>query len=270
MNKLKLSISTCPNDIFMFYDMIKSDDYNFTFGDIKELNDGIKNGEADISKLSFLTYFKNMKKYKLLNSGTALGKNCGPLVIGKRDIKDFKGLKIAVPGKNTTAFLLFTHFFGKDFEVVETLFSDIMELVKRGKVDAGVIIHESRFTYHKYGLKKLYDLGELWENNTNLPLPLGAIAVKRSIDENIVKMFEKNLSNSIKYNLENLEKVDFDFLKRYSDEMENDVLLKHIKLYVNKYSIDLGDEGKEAIKILYNTAVKSGFCDSLDPYLFDE
>ena len=278
--KLKLHISTCPNDTFMFdaliNDKLKNNDNEFKENfelellDIEQLNKQVENSIPDISKVSFYALFNNLKSYTILKSGAALGRNCGPLVIRNENFKkgsinsidDLKNLKIAIPGKNTTAFLLFNIFVGKDnmetLDLHEEVFSDIMPKVDSGEYDAGLIIHESRFTYQELGLKLVADLGVLWENKTGLPLPLGAICAKRDMGKERVLFYENRIKESIQFAFKN-PKSSNKFIHHYAQELDNKVLQSHIDLYVNEYSIDIKREGIDAIKTLYKYAKDLGF-----------
>ncbi len=263
MAMLKLGYSTCPNDTFMFYG-IASGKFKPSFGfettlrDIEELNKLAFEGKTDITKLSFFAYFKIADKFKILNSGSALGRGCGPLLIAKEefDLKDLKNKKVAIPGENTTANLLFSIFCPECKDKKEVLFSEIENEILKGNVDAGVIIHETRFTYKLRGLKKLVDLGEFWERETGNPIPLGLIAVKREFEKE-GKEFDALLKKSIEYAFDKPEEA-MPYIKKYAQELDDNVVKSHIKLYVNKFSLDLGKEGKRAITDLYKKAYEIG------------
>jgi len=263
MNKLKLAYSTCPNDTFMFYGIAvgifkPSFGFDIVLKDIEELNKLAFEGETDITKLSFFAYFKLADRYKILNSGAALGRGCGPLLIAKEefDLKDLKNKKIAIPGENTTANLLFSIFCPECKNKKEVLFSEIENEILKGNVDAGVIIHETRFTYKLKGLKKLVDLGKFWERETGNPIPLGLIAVKREY-ENEGKEFDALLKKSIEYSFKHPDEA-MPYIKKYAQEIDDNVINSHIQLYVNQFSIDLGEEGKKAIVDLYKKAFEAG------------
>ena len=283
VKKLKLNISTCPNDTFMFDALINNkldynkdktfeDNFDLQLLDIEELNLRVEKNIPDISKVSFFALFNNLKNYVILKSGSALGRNCGPLIIRNNSTKnendliqsitDLKNKRIAIPGRNTTAFLLFSIFVGKEnletLDMQEELFSDIMPKVESGKYDAGLIIHESRFTYKDLGLKLVDDLGILWENETGLPLPLGAICAKRELGGKKILFYENEIKKSIKYAFNNPNSSK-KFIHNYAQEMENSVLQSHIDLYVNEYSLDLGKEGTNAIQTLFKYAIELGF-----------
>jgi 1,4-dihydroxy-6-naphthoate synthase len=258
--KLTFAFSPCPNDTFMFEPMVNARidllgfDFAYVLDDVENLNKSAILGLHDITKLSFNAYTRLSDIYQLLTSGSALGNNCGPLLISKRPIDDvpIEKLKIAVPGFNTTAYLLLKYAFPNLEHVQELLFSDIENAVANGKVDAGVIIHENRFTYSNKGLHKIIDLGEYWENKTNSPIPLGGIAVKRSLPEEVKQKLNYILFQSIKFAFEN-PTSGIDFIKSNAQEMDENVMFSHINLYVNNYSKDLGDDGKNAINVLFKT-----------------
>ncbi len=260
--KLTFAFSPCPNDTFMFEPMVNAridlNGFEFTFvlDDVENLNKSAINGQHDITKLSFNAYTRLSDSYQLLTSGSALGSNCGPLLISKTPLGNspIGKIKIAVPGFNTTAYLLLKYAFPNLEYVEEMLFSDIEGAVASGKVDAGVIIHENRFTYQHKGLHKIMDLGEYWEKDTNSPIPLGGIAIKRSLPEDVKLKLNNILFESIKFAFEH-PTSGLDFIKSNAQEMDENVMFSHINLYVNNYSQDLGDAGKNAIFVLFKTVV---------------
>jgi len=256
--KLSLAISSCPNDTFMFDALInkKVDVKNYNFdiiiSDVEELNKLSQNAETDISKMSFYNFFKVADRYQMLTSGAALGKNCGPLIISKRKIypDELSDCHIAIPGESTTANLLLQIFFPTATNKHIYLFSDIEDVVLSDECDAGLVIHETRFTYQKRGLKLAADLGVLWEEKFHLPIPLGGIAIKRSLPEYVKTDMNKILRSSIEYAFSNPGSA-MDFMKQNAVELEEDVIQKHVDLYVNHFSIDMGKEGKDSIEKLY-------------------
>ncbi len=273
MERLKLAYSTCPNDTFMFYGIADgifkpSFEFDIILRDIEELNKLAFEEKTDITKLSFFAYFKLADRYKILNSGAALGRGCGPLLIAREkfDLKELKNKKIAIPGENTTANLLFSIFCPECKNKKEVLFSEIENEILKGNVDAGVIIHETRFTYKSRGLIKLVDLGEFWEKETGNPIPLGLIAVKREYEKE-GKEFDNLLKQSIEYSFSNPEKA-MPYIKQYAQEIENKVINSHIELYVNNFSIKLGEEGRQAIKDLYRKAFEVGLIENLREDIF--
>lgn len=257
---LQLLISPCPNDTFMFYALLHkkvecTHSLSFDFLDIEQLNQTANNAQADIMKLSFAQYPAVSAEYQILHSGAALGYKNGPLLISKREIQpeEIPALKIAIPGKLTTANMLLNIAYPNAKNTHQYLFSDIEEAVLSEEVDAGLIIHETRFTYASRSLKKVLDMGEYWENLTNLPLPLGAIIIRRNLPESVKQELNHSLHLSIKYAFEHPEEP-LDFILQHSQEIDKEVCQKHINLYVNNYSLDLGETGKTAIQTLYQKA----------------
>ena len=273
--KISLGFSSCPNDTFIFDAMIhgKIDTEGLSFDliieDVEELNRRAFNAELDITKISFNAYTHLLDNYILLDSGAALGENCGPLIISKSDISmdDLQDKVIAIPGKNTTANLLMSLAFPKHTNKREMLFSDIEKAIIDGDVDAGLIIHESRFTYQEKGLKKSLDIGEFWESTTGTPTPLGGIIARRDMGEELIQKVNRVLKRSVEFAFAN-PKSGFDFIRQHSQEMSEDVMYKHIGLYVNDYSLDLGEKGKMAIERLFDESRKAGFIDEHPNSLF--
>lgn len=270
---ISLGFSPCPNDTFMFNHIVNEKNaLSFKIKpiikDVEELNQLAIKKITDITKLSFAAYFKVADNYMILNSGSALGRGCGPLIISKKKVvkNDLSKLKIAIPGLNTTAYLLFKLYCPEAINTIPMLFSDIEKAVLSGTVDVGVIIHETRFTYKLRGLKKIDDLGEWWEKETGHPIPLGCIAVKRSLHKEGLE-FDYALKNSVELAFKNKESC-YPFIKQHAQELENEVINSHIKLYVNDFSIDLGPEGKNAIEFLYKKAIESGVVSKLDKNIF--
>jgi len=273
--KLTLGFSTCPNDTFIFDAMVngKVDTAGLKFevimADIEELNRKVLNNEIDISKISFHAYAYAAREYILLTSGNALGRKNGPLLISKRKVfrDEIKNLKIAIPGKYTTGNMLFSLEFPEALNKKEYLFSDIEKAVLDGEADAGVIIHENRFTYKQKGLKKIIDLGESWEDKTGSPIPLGGITVSRNIDKNTQMKVTNIIKSSILYAFEN-PGSGYSFIKKYAREMDPGVIKSHIDLYVNDYTLELGKEGKNAIKNLYDIAARKGITEPVPTEIF--
>ncbi len=260
---LSLGFSPCPNDTFMFNKIVNGEnslsfDLKVLIKDVEELNKLAIENKTDITKLSFSAFFKVADNYKILNSGSALGRGCGPLIISKKEYKkeDLKNLTVAIPGTNTTANLLFSLFSPETKKLKPMLFSDIEKAILEGSADVGVIIHETRFTYKLRGLKKIADLGEWWEKETGLPIPLGCIAVKKQFEQE-GKEFDTKLKQSIEYAFKNKEQC-YPFIKQHARELDTNVIDSHINLYVNNFSISLGEEGRLAIKTLYKKAYELG------------
>ncbi len=252
--KLKLYYSTCPNDVFMFTPLVEGWidteglEFEVKLYDIEELNKFILNSVPDVGKFSYAVLPKIIENYSLLNSGSALGRGVGPLLIANKKYsrEELRNMRIAIPGKFTTAHLLLKFYLPELSETQEYLFSDILQVVSEGKEKAGVIIHEGRFVYENYGLECLADLGEYWEEKTKLPIPLGGIAMKKSYGRKSVEIFDNLLRKSIEYSWEHKDKV-YPFLKKYAQELSKEVIWKHVETYVNGFSLDLGEEGREAM-----------------------
>ena len=253
MKRLSLHISPCPNDTFAFDAIINGRiDHDFdlavVYHDIEVLNEGVLRSEPDISKISYAVYPLVAEQYALLDSGSALGRGNGQLLV-RRKGETGKIRTVASPGLNTTANALLRRYFPEVEEVQQMLFSEIAASVERGDVDAGVLIHEGRFVYERRNLELVADLGKLWESETNLPLPLGAIIIKRELGEELISKFDKLLSKSVRYAFAN-PLVSRDFVKEHAQELEDDVIEKHISLFVNDYTISLGEEGRKAVEKL--------------------
>lgn len=260
-SKLSIGFSPCPNDTFIFDALVHNKinteglDINVYLGDVEDLNNKAFNNELDITKISYHAYGYLTDNYVLLNSGSALGKGCGPLLICKpnTEYSTLNNLKIAIPGKYTTANFLLSIAHPEAQNKTELLFSDIENAVISGKVDAGLIIHENRFTYKEKGLEKIIDLGEYWEKKTEALIPLGGIIIKRYLPKEIIKKVNRLIRKSIEFAFSNPSEP-LAYMQKHSQEMEEEVMRQHVELYVNKYSIDLGTEGKEAITQMFNLA----------------
>jgi 1,4-dihydroxy-6-naphthoate synthase len=256
---LSLGFSTCPNDTFMFDAMVNgridTEGLMFTtnLADIEHLNQGALSNLLDVTKVSFAVYPKISRHYQILDAGSALGFGNGPLLVSKHKIypDEVSDIVIAIPGENTTANLLFSIAFPHIKEKKVLLFSDIENAVLSGEADAGLLIHENRFTYEEKGLKLIVDLGNWWEKQTNLPIPLGGIVVKRNLPSDLKFTINRVLSNSIAFAMEH-PRTSSDFVKFHAQEMSEDVMQKHINLYVNNYSLNLGNDGRNAITQLFD------------------
>lgn len=264
MNNLSIGISTCPNDTFIFCGAINNH-INYPFrltgimDDVQVLNHCAIHEKLDIVKVSFGVFPKIKDNYKILKCGGALGYNCGPLLLSKnfRNIIELKDKKIAIPGINTTAYMLFKTFFSDLSEnIYEERFDSIMPKIANGEYDAGLIIHEGRFTYTNYNLIKLADLGQLWEEKYHQPIPLGFIALNKkhlSISDDVNNM----ISSSLKFAYNNQDKV-FKYVKKYAQYLDDTVIKSHIDLYVNEYSFDLTKASDGIMKLL--GSIDSIFC----------
>lgn len=252
--KLKLNFSTCPNDTFMFGAMVsnkintKGYCFDLHLADIEDLNKLVEAGYPDITKLSYGAFPYVADKYQLLDSGSALGKGVGPLVVSKRKIypDEIPFTKVALPGVRTTAHLLFNLAFPNTNQKKFYLFSEIMDVVMSNEADVGVIIHESRFTFEQKGLLKVLDLGDYWEKKSGMPTPLGGIVVRRDLPEYVKVDLNGMLRESIEYAFEKPQEV-MPYVKQYAQEMDEEVMLRHIDLYVNRYSLSLGQNGRNAV-----------------------
>jgi len=261
--KLSLGYSPCPNDTFIFDALVNKKidteglEFDAVLEDVETLNKWSFEKKLDITKLSYPAFFQNLDKYVLLNSGAALGKGVGPLLISKQNIQNstfnFQQATIALPGKNTTANLLFSFAYPTAKNRKYMLFSAIEESVLNEQTELGVIIHENRFTYQQKGLNKVTDLGEYWEEKMHAPIPLGGIAVSRSIDKKVSLKIDRLIRKSIEFALANYPLIT-GYVSQHSQEMSEDVMRQHIELYVNNFSIDLGIDGKKAIETLYKVA----------------
>jgi len=266
MRTLSLGYSPCPNDTFIFYALvhkkIDTNDLNFReiLLDVETLNRKALKGELDITKISYNAFGNLRDEYCLLRSGGAIGRNCGPLVVAREryEMKDLKGKMIAIPGELTTAYLLL-QLYNPDFKknIKAMPFNKIMQAVKDGEVDAGLIIHESRFTYPSYGLKKIIDLGEWWEKETGLPIPLGCIIAKRSLGSYLIKKVDAMIKDSVLYAMSRRDEP-VEYIKAHSQELNDSVINQHINLYVNDYSIDIGEDGIKAVEKLFAIAEERG------------
>lgn len=257
-HKLTLGFSPCPNDTFIFDAMVNDRidlgdiEVEVVLADVEELNRMALESKLDVTKISYNAYAQVHESYQLLNAGSALGNNCGPLLISKKllTVEELRSATIAIPGKNTTANFLMSYAYPDAQIKQEFLFSEIESAVLNGKVDGGVIIHENRFTYQEKGLVKIADLGEVWEQRTGFPIPLGGIAIKRQIQPEIRSRFDSLLRQSVQYAFDNPD-ASKDYVSCHSQEMDEEVMRSHINLYVNDFSLNLGEKGKAAITKMY-------------------
>lgn len=275
--KLKLGFSPCPNDTFIFDAMIHhkidTEDLEFEvfYDDVETLNRKSFSQDLDITKLSFHAYAYCVNNYVLLDSGSALGYGVGPLVISKQPYESLNSIgintSVAIPGKFTTASFLFGLAFPQVKNKVEMVFSAIEDAVLNGHVDLGLIIHENRFTYQQKGLHKVIDLGAFWEEKTGCAIPLGGIVVKRSLNADIKQKVNRIIRRSVEYAFANPES-GIEFIRSHAQAMDDEVMYKHIELYVNKYSVDLGPEGRHAIELMFSKAVGAGIIPQVKEPLF--
>jgi 1,4-dihydroxy-6-naphthoate synthase len=257
---LTLGFSPCPNDCFIFDAIVHGRidleglSFDVRLADVEALNRAAFAGEADVTKLSVHAYAYCAGAYALLDAGSALGRNCGPLLISRREIAAAEvaagALRIAIPGRYTTANALMTLAFPAATRKTEMVFSEIEGAVLDGRVDAGVIIHENRFTYESKGLRKILDLGEFWEKQTKAPIPLGGIVVRRTLPADVQQRVNRVLRRSVEYAFAN-RSASLPFVRAHAQEMSEAVMYQHIDLYVNEYSVDLGIEGRRAVEVLF-------------------
>ena len=254
--KFSLAFSPCPNDTFIFDALVnskidtKGHSFEVFLEDVQTLNEWALQGKMDFSKISYGVWNKVNHQYQLLNSGGALGKGVGPLLITKPgNFSRVNEMTIAIPGENTTAHLLFSLAYPHATKKVFKVFHEIENAVLNGEVDAGVIIHENRFTYESKGLKKIIDLGAYWEETQQLPIPLGGIIAKKTIDPVIIQQVDALIKQSIEYAFANYPTIA-PYVSEHSQEMSEEVMRQHINLYVNHFSLDLGAEGLQAVEKL--------------------
>ena len=254
MKPISLGFSPCPNDTFIFDALVHGKiQSKVSFApplleDVETLNNWAMQGRLDVTKLSFHALGYVLSDYCVLQSGSALGRGCGPLLVAAKqlDLRANSSLTIAVPGKYTTASLLFRMFAPQCTNLVEMRFEKIIDSVAAGTIDAGVIIHESRFTYSEKGLVCLQDLGSWWEESSGFPIPLGCIAAKRSLGRQTLLEIDSAVRKSLQYANSNPREC-LSYVRQYSQEIEDEVVQDHIRLYVNDFSLDLGSEGMRAI-----------------------
>ncbi len=254
---LTCAYSTCPNDTFIFCQLAKESDIDVHLHDVETLNRMAFEERFDITKLSFHAWLRVQDKYELLNVGAALGRGCGPLVIAPKAHCLVPSASVAVPGEYTTAHLLLRLWNPELEHRIFMPFDQIMDAVESGKADAGVIIHEGRFVFEERGFQCLEDLGDWWEGETGLPIPLGCIAAKKSLGAERIAEFEARLKASIQTAFADPASTK-DYVKQHAQELADDVTSAHIKTYVNDFTLDLGNEGRAAIDRLQQMMQKTG------------
>jgi 1,4-dihydroxy-6-naphthoate synthase len=262
---LTLGYSPCPNDTFIFnalvHGIVRADGLRFSerLEDVETLNRLAAGAELDVTKISYGAAPSLLRDYVLLRSGGALGRGCGPLIVARRELSrdDLRTARIAIPGRNTTANLLLRLFAPDAQPGTELAYSDIMPAVARGDVDAGLIIHESRFTYPQHGLVKVVDLGEWWEQTTGHPIPLGGIMARRALGDETIRRIDDAIRRSVEHAFAQPD-ASRDYVRAHAQEMDDTVARQHIDLYVNRFSVDLGDEGAGAVRELFSRAAQAG------------
>ncbi len=250
---LTLGFSPCPNDTFIFYGLISKEHNSTRFmpfiADVEELNKKVFRKELDVSKISVGSYIHVWKDYVMLTTGGAFTYSEGPIIVAKKSIslEEFSSLSIAIPGEGTTANMLLDILGLHHGSRKEMIFHEIMPAIKDGKIDGGVVIHEGRWLYRSYGLEKIADLGQKWKEKTGLPLPLGVIVIKRELSKEFSSWLNSLIKASIDFAKANRQQV-WPFIVKHAQEMEKDIIEKHITAFVNDFSVNMGREGKEAIR----------------------
>ncbi len=265
MHRINIGFSPCPNDTFIFdalvHERIENSNYSFQeqLLDVEALNQKAMIAELEVTKLSFHAFMHVIDKYELLHSGSALGNNCGPLLISKTAIKpsEISSKTVAIPGELTTANFLLDYAFPDISDKLVMTFDEIEEAVLDGRADLGLIIHENRFTYASKGLIKVMDLGEYWETKTTYPIPLGGIAIRRDLSAETKREINQLVRQSIEFAFNHPDE-SLPYTRAHAQEMDTEVMQKHINLYVNDYSIELGESGKQAIEFMYSNMVDQG------------
>ncbi|MBT4501712.1 MAG: 1,4-dihydroxy-6-naphthoate synthase [Gemmatimonadetes bacterium] len=276
MESFSLGYSPCPNDTFIFYGLVHgriegAPVCRELLEDIATLNSMALEGRLDVTKISFHAFAHLRVRYCLLHSGGALGRGCGPLVVAREGMApdELRGKRVAIPGKLTTAALLLRLFDPDIEELIVMSFDEIMPAAERGEVDAGLIIHESRFTYPRHGLVKVIDLGEWWEESTGHPIPLGGILARRALGAELIGRIDRALRESVEFAYAHPEEVR-GYIREHAQEMEDEVMRAHIDLYVNEYTLDYGAAGAAAIVDLLERAVSAGIVPESGMPLFVE
>lgn len=283
MTDLTLGFSPCPNDTFIFDAMVNQPGFapglgfNYVMEDVETLNQWAFEGKLQITKLSYSAFLHLTDKYTLLDCGSALGRGVGPLLIQKKGQRKFnshnelhdylKNARIAIPGFNTTANLLFTLAFPEARDKTEVLFSEIENAVLSGHYDCGLVIHESRFTYQQKGLDQLIDMGAWWETESGAAIPLGGICIRKDIPDSIAKEVEEAIRKSLSQSWDTYPVLS-GFVKSNAQEMQEEVMRRHIELYVNDFSTSLGTEGRKAISTLFDKAQNSGIITGPSPQIY--
>lgn len=273
--KIKIGFSSCPNDTFIFdawvHNRIDTEEIalEVVMQDVETLNRRAFQYELEVTKLSYHAFAHLTEGYQLLDGGSALGRGCGPLLISKRPMsaQELATARIGIPGRWTTANFLLGVAFPDTENRIETVFSAIEQGVLSGELEAGVIIHENRFTYQEKGLVKIMDLGEYWETTTEMPIPLGGIVVRRDLPEDLKIKISRVLKRSIEYAFEHPE-ASQNYVCTHAQEMETAVMQQHISLYVNDFTRSLGEEGRAAIACFLQTALDKGIIQRIYPNFF--
>jgi 1,4-dihydroxy-6-naphthoate synthase len=272
---LTLGYSPCPNDTFIFHALVhgvvRAEGMAFRerLEDVETLNRLAAREALDVTKISYGAAPALLADYVLLRSGGALGRGCGPLIVSREPLTqaELAGRRIAIPGRKTTANLLLRLFAPRAQPGIELVYSDIMPAVARGEVDAGLIIHESRFTYPQHGLLRVADLGEWWEQTTGLPIPLGGIMARRALGEEAIRRIDDAIRRSVEHAFAHPQ-ASRPYVRAHAQEMDDAVTQQHIDLYVNRFSVELGDEGERAVRQLFARAAAAGIVPADHPAPF--
>jgi len=280
--KLTLGFSPCPNDTFIFDALIhhKIDteglEFEVTYDDVETLNQKALKGQLDITKLSFHAFAYVARQYALLDAGSALGFGVGPLLISHKytavQLEELlksgnTNLKVGIPGKYTTANFLLGIAYPQLQNKQEMVFSEIESALLNGEIDLGLIIHENRFTYQDKGLTKIVDLGDYWEKLTGCAIPLGGIVINRKLDHEVQLKVNRLIRQSVEFAFAH-PKSGIDFIREHAQAMDEAVMYKHIELYVNKYSINLGSEGRKAVDTLFTLAQERNIIPAIQDNLY--
>ncbi len=271
---MELGYSFCPNDTFIFYALTHGKVPSLApvrevLEDVETLNRWAFAGRLPLTKISYAAFAHLRETYVALRSGGALGRGVGPLLVAREALGDLTGKRVAHPGRYTTAYLLLRMFAkGQPFEAVELRYDQVLPALQRGEVDAGLLIHESRFVYPRYGLVPVVDLGAWWEAETGLPLPLGAILARRDLGEERIRALDRAVRASLEYAQAHPDEP-WAYIKRYAQELEDEVIRQHIATYVNAFSLDVGEEGEAAVRELFRRAEALGLVPRLEapPFL---
>jgi 1,4-dihydroxy-6-naphthoate synthase len=272
---ITLGFSPCPNDTFIFEAMLhgRVDTEGLAFDsvmeDVEALNRRASAGELDVTKLSYHAYAHLTDQYLLLDAGSALGNQCGPLLIAQKPLteEEVNRARIAIPGKMTTANFLLSLAYPQATNKYEVVFSGVEQAVLSGEADAGLIIHENRFTYEQKGLVKVMDLGDHWETTTGMPIPLGGIVVRRDLSPEIQQKINRVLRRSVAYAFAHPEEV-MPFVRAHAQEMEDAVMQAHIQLYVTPFTENLGERGRAAVEHMFRVAQEKGILQEINKDIF--
>jgi len=262
---IRLGISTCPNDTFAFHGLLtRAVDwrglvFEVELLDIQQLNDGLFSRRFDVAKTSFHTALRLTADYVVLPSGSAIGFGVGPLLLASTDSGKPTSTNQCTlcPGADTTATLLFRLFYGEATRIEQVVFSDIMPRLVRGEANFGVCIHEGRFTWQQHGLTLIDDLGSRWEDETGAPLPLGGLVASRGLGPEVTATVQEVIHESLRY-AQHEPEAALPTMRRYAQELGDDVLMKHVELYVNDWTVDLGEGGRQALATLSQRAAAAG------------